>query len=97
MGKPGQIVYCKMVCITKSGKVLNAKPFVYAYPYNHTNDLSYLLQDDKLIIRKFNVQEDLTIKSIEIISYHGFKNKSKGFTEVQKSDEKRNNVTGAYE
>lgn len=97
MNIPGQIVYCKMVCATKSGKILIAKPFVYAYPYVATNELSYLIQDDKLVIRKFNVKEDLIIKSIEIISYHGFKNKSKEFTEVKKSDEKRNTITGAYE
>jgi len=34
---------------------------------------------------------------IDILKRLGFENKSKGFDIAKKSDEKRNNITGAYE
>jgi len=37
------------------------------------------------------------VVDIDIIKRLGYENKSKGFDEVKKSDEKRNNITGAYE
>lgn len=37
------------------------------------------------------------VLSIDIICSLGFENKSKNFSLVTKSDEKRNNITGAYE
>ena len=37
------------------------------------------------------------VLDIDVICSLGFENLSNEFTEVKKSDEKRNNITGAYE
>lgn len=98
MIKPGQIVYCNIKCKTLKNKIMEVKGIVYASEYSGFNpNLSFNNSDDRFTIRKFNVKEDLIITGIEIIKELGFKNKSKEFTEVKASDEKRNKITGAYE
>ena len=41
--------------------------------------------------KKMEIKQVIKIKSL------GFQSLQTGFTEVKKSDEKRNNITGAYE
>jgi len=53
---------------------------------------------EKCVIFKCDtIYKKQTIKKVEFITSLGFENKAIGFTEVSKSDEKRNNITGAYE
>lgn len=37
------------------------------------------------------------VLDIDVICSLGFENNSSGYTELKKSEEKRNNITGAYE
>lgn len=63
------------------------------------------VKDNKKIIKKencvFSINDKYYKKNeiIEIVNYKkvGLKNKTNAFTEVKASNEKRNNITGAYE
>lgn len=63
------------------------------------------VKDNKKIIKKencvFSINDKYYKKNeiIEIVNYKkvGLKNKTNAFTEVKANDEKRNNLTGAYE
>lgn len=83
-----EIVYCNLKFKYKN-KVFNLEEVVYkktdGYYYN------------RRILDPLNVKEKVLVYDIEIIKRLGFENKSKGFTEVKKSDEQRNKITGAYE
>ena len=46
---------------------------------------------------KLGIKENCKILKIDIISSLGFENTNKGFDLGIKSEEKRNNITGAYE
>jgi len=41
--------------------------------------------------------KNMEIKKVTKITSLGFQNRQNGFTEAKKSDEKRNNITGAYD
>lgn len=50
-----------------------------------------------VILKGDNDYKKQNILNVEFIKSLGFENKATGFTESKKSDEKRNNITGAYE
>lgn len=53
---------------------------------------------EKCVILKGDIiYKNQNIKSIEVIRSLGFENKSTGFIEVHKSEEKRNTNTGTYD
>jgi len=46
---------------------------------------------------RLGVKEPLKVLKVEVIKSLGFENLSNEYDEVKKSDEKRNNITGAYD
>jgi predicted aminopeptidase len=78
---PGQIVYCNITAETVprprvKAKTLQAKQVVFGVPYSGYNShLSWADRDDRLIINRFGVEEDLMIVKVDVISTHGFMNK----------------------
>ena len=50
-----------------------------------------VLLDDETFYKGDEIKKVIKLKSL------GFQSLNLGFTEVKKSDEKRNNITGAYE
>jgi len=84
----GEIVFCDLTIIHK-GKKHKLKKVVY----KNDGDLYY----ERRLLEKLNIKEPVKVEDIQIISRLGFENKTKGFTEVKGSDEKRNKITGAYE
>lgn len=46
---------------------------------------------------RLGIKEPLKVLNVDVIKSLGFESISSGYTEVTKSDEKRNNITGAYE
>ena len=84
----GEIVYCDLTIIYKGTKHKLEK-VVYKNDGNLFYKRSYL--------EKLKIKEPVKVEDVKVISRLGFENKSKGFTEVKGSDEKRNKITGAYE
>tara|TARA_R110001606_G_C15294251_1_gene641877 strand:- start:922 stop:1200 length:279 start_codon:yes stop_codon:yes gene_type:complete len=84
----GEIVFCDLTIIHK-GKKYKIKNIVYKNDGNLFCETKYL--------KKLKIKEPVNIEYINIISRLGFENKSKEYTEVKASDEKRNKITGAYE
>jgi hypothetical protein len=85
----GEIVYCDLIIIHKK-KEYKIKNVIYK------NDQSGLFNKKKYLDR-LNIQNSAEIKSINILCRLGFESKTKGYTEVLKSQENRNKITGAYE
>lgn len=83
-----EIVYCNMTIYYKN-KYYKLKKVVY----KNDGQLFY----ERKHLESLNIKEPVVISDIEIISRLGFENKAKGYTEVKRSEEKRNNITGAYE
>ena len=46
---------------------------------------------------RYGINEPLKVIKFDIITSLGFENTASGFTEVKKSEEKRNTITGAYD
>jgi len=84
----GEIVFCNLTIIHK-GKKHKIRNIVYKNDGNLFYESKYL--------KKLKIKEPVNIENINIISRLGFENKSKEYTEVKGSDEKRNKITGAYE
>ena len=84
----GEIVYCNMT-IKHKGKKHELKKIVYKNVGKKFTKKHYL--------KPLGINECVDIIDIEILSRLGFENTSKEYTEVKKSNEKRNNITGAYE
>lgn len=84
----GEIVYCNMTIYYKN-KYYKLKKIVY----KNENKLFYKRKH----LEPLNIKEPVVIYDIEIISRLGFENKATGYTEVKRSEEQRNNITGAYE
>jgi len=96
--KNGEIVLCNIEAVDIKGKSYTQQGVVFSCSYEgYSNVLKWSDSHDKRFISLLGAEEDLTITKIEILQHLGFKNKSKSFTEVVASDEKRNNITGAYE
>ena len=84
----GEIVYCNMTIKHKSKKY-ELKNIVYKNVGKKFTKKHYL--------KPLGINEDVEIIDIKILSRLGFENTTKDYTEVKKSNEKRNNITGAYE
>lgn len=61
-----------------------------------------ILVDDKIftsmrVLKKYGIKEAIAIDEIEKIISLGFQNITDQSTSFEKSDQKRNNITGAYE
>lgn len=86
--KKGEIVFCNMT-IEYKGKNHLLKEIVYKNVGKKFTKKHYL--------KPLGINEDVKIIDIKILSRLGFENKGNEYTEVKKSNEKRNNITGAYE
>jgi len=56
-----------------------------------------VLLEDEIIYKNKKFKEPLKIIKKEIIKSLGFENLGNGFTKAVKSEEKRNDITGAYD
>lgn len=93
----GEIVLCNIKVYDGKNYHLIEKT-VFSNPYE--NERLYFNidnQEDKRYFRDIKNKSRLKIIDIDVISRHGYKNKSKGFTEVKANTEIRNKITGAYE
>jgi hypothetical protein len=63
----------------------------------HLKNIVYKDEDGFFKNSRLGIKEPLKVLKIDIIQSLGFENLSNEFTEVKKSNEKRNNITGAYE
>ena len=84
----GEIVFCDLTIIHKGTKHKLEKVV-----YKNDGNLFY----KRNYLEKLKIKEPVKIEDIKVISRLGFENKAKGFTEVKRSDETRNKITGAYE
>lgn len=79
-----EIFYCNLTL--QNGKdTIFLKNVVYKYEDGYFKNI------------RLGIKKPLKVLKIEIIASLGFENLTNEFTEVKKSDEKRNNITGAYE
>ena len=85
----GEIVYCDLI-VRHNDKDVKLKKVVYK---NDGNKFFYNRRNLEIL----KIKEPVLIKEIKIISRLGYENKSTKYTEVKRSEEKRNNITGAYE
>ena len=63
----------------------------------HLKNVVYKYEDGFFKNLRLGIKEPLKVLKIDIITSLGFENLSNEFTEVKKSNEKRNEITGAYE
>ena len=79
---PSEIVYTQISASThtpqgKPAKTLVPLKLVFAARWTgYTPDLSWNDRDERVVIRKFGVQEDLLITVVKVISRHGFRVKA---------------------
>jgi len=78
-----EIFYCNLK-VLNDNQVVDVKEVVY-------KDVDGYYRNMKLF------KKPVKVLNIDIIKSLGFENVTSEFTSVQKSDEKRNNITGAYE
>lgn len=96
--KDGQIVLCNLKLRSLKGKTIYLKDVIFSKPYDKERKvLIFSNIEDRNIICKTKLKEDLFILEVEIIKELGFKHNNNNFTKAIKSDEKRNTITGAYE
>ena len=93
----GEIVYCNI-------KVYDGKNFhliekiVFSNPYDFERlEFNANIAEDNRYFKDINNKTKLKIINIDIIERLGYRNKSKGYTEVKANTEIRNKITGAYE
>lgn len=79
-----EIIYCNLT-LKKGKEIIYLKEVVY----KHTDGF---FKNSRL-----GINQPLQVIKIEKIASLGFENNSKSFTEVKKSNEIRNKITGAYE
>ena len=105
--EPGQIVYCDITYEydrpyrnrTKT-ETVNLVNIVFGREYVSTYPLleyKKYKRDILKINRKKPIQCDVRVIDLKIHAKMGFKNKSKGYTQVKRSEQIRNKITGAYE
>lgn len=98
--KLGQIVYCnlKVKTMCKKKKEYIIENCIFSHPYEEKRNVLYWSEmNDRRLIKQTPFKEDLCILKIDIISYLGFRHKGSGYTEVKKTNENRNKITGAYD
>jgi hypothetical protein len=79
-----EIIYCNLT-LKKGKEIIELKNVVYKY------------NDGFFKNSRLGIKEPLKVLKVEKIVSLGFENKLKSYTEVKKSNEKRNKITGAYE
>jgi hypothetical protein len=79
-----EIIYCNLTLQNGKDKI-------------HLKNIVYKDEDGFFKNSRLGIKEPLKVLKIDIIQSLGFENLSNEFTEVKKSNEKRNNITGAYE
>lgn len=94
----GQIVLCNLTLQDNKGKKIELKKVLFSFPYDRDRMyLHYSDFEDRRLIHKAKKKEDLRVLKIEVLKELGYKSNTKKYTEVKKNEEKRNNITGAYE
>lgn len=63
----------------------------------HLKNVVYKDEDGLFKNSRLGIKEPLKVLQIDIIQSLGFENLTNEYTEVKKSNEKRNEITGAYE
>ena len=86
--KKGEIVYCNLKFRYKK-KEYELKDVVY----KQENGFFY----NRRLMQPLKIDDEVRVYDIEILARLGFENKNLGYTEVKKSNEQRNKITGAYE
>jgi hypothetical protein len=79
-----EIFYCNLT-LQNGKETLYLKNVVYKYEDGYFKNI------------RLGIKNPLKVLKIEIIESLGFENLTNEYTEVKKSNEKRNNITGAYE
>jgi hypothetical protein len=79
-----EIFYCNLT-LQKEKEILYLKNVVYKETDGYFKNT------------RLGIKEPLKVLKVDIIKSLGFENLSNEYDEVKKSDEKRNNITGAYE
>jgi hypothetical protein len=97
MIKPGQIVYANLTFRTKKGGTLVAKQQVIAREYDKPLKTVYTKKDDEYALARFKIKEDVTLVSLEIIADLGMKNKSNGYSVVNKSESDERQDNGSFQ
>ena len=79
-----EIFYCNLI-------LQNGKDNIYLKNVVYKDNNGYFKNT------RLGIKEPLKVLKVDIIKSLGFENLSNEYTEIKKSDEKRNNITGAYE
>ena len=79
-----EIFYCNLT-LQKGKEIIELKKVVYKK------------EDGYFKNKRYGVLEPLKVLNVEVIESLGFENNTTDFIEVEKSNEKRNNITGVYE
>jgi hypothetical protein len=79
-----EIFYCNLI-------LQNGKDNIYLKNVVYKDNNGYFKNT------RLGIKEPLKVLKVEVIKSLGFENLSNEYTEIKKSDEKRNNITGAYE
>lgn len=79
-----EIFYCNLT-LQNGKETIFLKNVVYKYEDGYFKNI------------RLGIKNPLKVLKIDIITSLGFENLSNEYTEVKKSDEKRNTTTGAYE
>jgi hypothetical protein len=82
--QPKEIFYCNLTLFNGKDKII-LKEVVYKESNGYYKNV------------RLGIKEPLKVLNVDVIKSLGFESISNGYTEVTKSDEKRNNITGAYE
>ena len=102
--KKGEIIYGE-VTITYKQKNVNKKKTLTDIVFARKYECGFPLLDTSLysgILRKLDKKSNSLISNMKVIDIKvkartGFISISRGYTLATKNDEKRNNITGAYE
>lgn len=81
--KAREIILCNLTLFDNK-KTIILKDVVYKYSNGYYKNY------------RLGIKKPLKVINVECIKSLGFESLKKGFTEVKKSDNKRDNVTGAY-
>lgn len=93
---PGEIVYCNLIFKTKKGLKVVSKHQVFGREYNSEIKTSYKKDEDKYFMAKHGLKEDATLVDVEIISRHGFKNRTNEFSVGARSEKDERQENGTF-
>jgi hypothetical protein len=80
---PKEILFCNLI-VSHKGKNIELNEVVY-------------VEEDGMYSNKKKFDISVKVISVQVIKSLGFQAEQSGFSEVTKSDENRNSITGAYE